>query len=79
MTTPKEQAGWQPIETAPKDETHILLWRPNGNSRHLPVIGFYSSWNRWWTTGEVDRFHDHVPLWAPTHWMPLPAPPEPAA
>jgi hypothetical protein len=67
----------QPIETAPKDGTHILAWRiPIGiratNNTHPPTVvhwfddpdepGFYTSVN--------ERAPEH-PFEA-THWMPLP-------
>ena len=57
--------GWQPIETAPKDGTRVLLWIE-------PVkIAMPFAWQdgRW--------MGDDYPLnmaW-PTHWMPLPEPP----
>ena len=65
---------WKPIETAPKDGTEILLvHRADGKSirRHRYGVGCYSAmnggsilWDWGWT----------IP---PTHWMPLPSPPEP--
>lgn len=58
---------WQPIATAPKDGTRVLLWWPHW--REYPVTGRYFH-------GEWDCIHkcegDDVP---PTHWMPLPDPP----
>jgi hypothetical protein len=58
---------WQPIATAPKDGTPILLFAP-----HKSVV--QGSWNR------GDAFN--MPHWStpsnwfePTHWMPLPDPP----
>lgn len=74
--------GWQPIETAPKDGTFLLLWEQYSTN---PFIG---SWlgTRWTVS------HEHVDaeggwdganvvdaLSMPvTHWMPLPAAPGPA-
>lgn len=58
---------WQPIETAPKDGTEILV------CNHATLdIWFYhvASWMdglEWWN-GDA-RVN-------PTHWMPLPQPPE---
>ena len=63
---------WQPIETAPKDGTWVLLWWPH--LHHAPQTGQYSY-----------GWHCHVPSFAdegpgPLNWMPLPVPPttEPA-
>lgn len=58
--------GWQPIETAPKDGTEILLFS-NGDVgvcywRNDKVM-------TGWTWGLGKRFR------VPTHWMPLPAAP----
>ena len=61
---------WQPIETAPKDAfQNSLLW----DGEEL-FIGFHSPGyepilDRW---VQADIFDD---VW-PTHWMPLPEPPE---
>ncbi len=63
-----EADRWQPIETAPKDGTRILLCR---NELIEPVtVGF-------WSMVECNWF---TPLWAnnrhsPICWMPLPNPP----
>jgi len=74
---------WQLIETAPKDGTEILMFGPgvlfkNGRSsiyakaRHIG----------WWTELEIseDSFwatRDPEVSCRPTHWMPLPPPPNP--
>lgn len=57
---------WQPIETAPKDGTEILgAWYYGGWS-YQPMI---------WRNGWVKKF-DAMSLLNPSHWMPLPPPPE---
>jgi len=67
---------WKPIETAPKDGSHILAYRlPAGirftNNTNPPTVvhwfddGFYTS---------VNELAPERPF-APTHWMALPAPP----
>lgn len=64
---------WQPIETAPKDGTNILVFTPKGKARAGVVCGIHCGW--WttlfdeWTTSDGDCEMD------PTHWMPLPEPP----
>lgn len=64
--------NWQPIETAPKDGTNILIhelgdtfvaWWLNGLERW--VDGKWTEMDGWVT-------------YDPTHWMPLPPPPEDA-
>lgn len=64
---------WQPIETAPKDEVRVLLT----DGREVAVGEYFLS--EWSNESEIefsygDCFHG---TWAPTHWMPLPAAPEP--
>jgi hypothetical protein len=66
---------WQPIETAPKDGTHILIYCPEEKR-------IVSSWwwnqpktkrgGAWYGTDPMDRLN-----WIqfPTHWTPLPPPP----
>ena len=60
---------WRPIETAPKDGTHILAYERRGGPREMwfKIDMHYSAY---WQ----DEF-DSEPT--PTHWMPLvlPSPP----
>jgi hypothetical protein len=57
---------WQPIETAPKDESVLLLLE---NPRN--IIEAYMT-----ETGWVDCWCSYVAPYKPTHWMPLPEPPK---
>ena len=65
---------WQPIESAPKDGTLVLLFVPKGVD--APVsIGCYDgdSLADSWLVMEPD----FMASWCiPTHWQPLPTPPE---
>lgn len=76
---------WQPIETAPKDGTEVLLgkwvndeWRVcqaawcyfPGHDNH--VQGYESS--VWWWNGDAD-WGGITEDEGPTHWAPLSAPP----
>jgi hypothetical protein len=85
--------GWQPIGTAPKDGTPILLASPVGNETRISV-GFWdaefalgwdeaaerSSWRSAWTDGTVASFsYEEYTELHPTHWRPLPDPPALAA
>ena len=75
----------RPIETAPKDGTHVFLYVP-GDSLY-PTVGHYDTreyflkeygdagymeegWR--WSYGYPADFHEDV--LEPTHWMPLPKP-----
>lgn len=70
---------WQPIETAPKDGSRVLLVRAG-----IDESAFVGSWSLWsnkdyWTPDHwVDdaRNLDLIER-PPTHWMPLPDPPQP--
>jgi hypothetical protein len=65
--------GWQPIETAPRDGTSILAICA---SAYSPVAGV-TWWNEAWThySRPAEKWHGGVVKWFPTHWMPLPQPP----
>jgi hypothetical protein len=68
-------AGWQPIESAPRDGTNILVWWPA--QMHCPVTAHWNTgkWSDagigWKLTGWGMAMQTE-----PTHWMPLPLPPE---
>jgi len=69
---------WQPIETAPKDGSSVLAYAPLSTDPHRADKPYRILPMRWdesqcWRT-------DIMPFvrFSPTHWMPLPAPPEPA-
>jgi hypothetical protein len=78
---------WQPIETAPRDGTQVLLYAPGRLT--------YGAWSEPSTTPRIKyqdgfapepEWDEFEPYWAswdggftekapPTHWMPLPPPP----
>jgi hypothetical protein len=64
--------SWQPIATAPKDETAVLICRISIVPGYRPVVARWSDLlspcSASWTDGEY--------TFSPTHWMPLPAPPD---
>ena len=84
MTTTLNSAGkpvpiktteWQDISTAPKDGTHVLLWAAPNN---FVDIGFFrqkEDHGDFWT-GDCWQSWFHKDRARPTHWMPLPDPPE---
>lgn len=72
---------WQPIETAPKDGTRFLGYRPISEGEWE-----YEAFAIWWwyenprvkrswftCTDEADAYE--VENEPPSHWMPLPEPP----
>jgi len=75
------QSQWQPIDSAPKDGTWILIWEQYGEN---PFVGY-------WGSGRWNASHEHVDAeggWdgavvvdaitqdLVSHWMPLPAAPK---
>ena len=61
---------WQPIESAPKDETWIILYGDHLGEPH-GCIAFWSPDGGWFDSEAASK-----PVtafgWTPTHWMPLP-------
>lgn len=59
---------WQPIETAPKDMTEIIVLCGAKDVR----LGWYFA-----PSSRTQHWHDHRGAKIkPTHWLPLPAAPE---
>jgi len=63
---------WRTIDSAPRDGTWIIIW--DGTSVHQ--ASYSERWHGWFDTyglyedpWEGNKSH-------PTHWMPLPAPPD---
>lgn len=63
---------WRPIETAPKDGRTILLAMPVGDG--LGVGYWMEEANEWVPAAPIIVLT--VFMTQPTHWMPLPEPPE---
>ena len=84
-----EMTDWQPIETAPMDEW-ILTYQAHGKHGGTVFTGghcYVAKWaygNEFWydkssNIFEIQDMKDHATTYftcVPTHWMPLPAPPE---
>lgn len=65
--------AWQPIETVPKDGTHVLLgYFLEGGGGGSPEVAFWNNRYKAWC-GRVLLNSDGY--FSPTHWMPLPDPP----
>lgn len=64
---------WQPIETAPKDGTKFDAWVPSRFGGYRMADLSFGPRGKLRQHGELTAAE--LPRW-PTHWMPLPAPPE---
>lgn len=86
----QRDSPWQPIETAPKDGTPVLIgWHDDAGAwqerrawwdREFAIEGcdddMNTLWKQAWTDYRVASFgYEEVWEYEPTHWMPLPAPP----
>ena len=76
---------WQPIETAPRDGTVVLLYVNSISSfTHERVVAFFNRSNGgcWWDMRhpeDADGFHDRsYEFRNPSHWARLPPPPKAA-
>ena len=67
---PAPVRGWQPIETAPKDETDILI--ATNNYAGGVVMAYWGPMAEAFIDMDGDTYENA------THWMPLPTPPEDA-
>jgi hypothetical protein len=66
--------SWQPISTAPLNKTTVALLHADANGMLSYGIGWYmpmDCWRGW----DYQRLGPGTYI-APTHWTPLPEPPE---
>jgi hypothetical protein len=69
----EEWSPWNPIETAPKDGTRVLLWIPG--TGELVYSGCFNTYQHYLNgdlTSETAKW-----FWGQTHWMTLGKEPEP--
>ena len=66
MSSPTD---WRPIETAPKDDSVVLLY---GNG--WTTMGWWDADCEAWEDDRVPEYSAAC-VWTPTHWMPLPPSP----
>jgi hypothetical protein len=77
------EEGWQPIESAPKDETYVLTYQPDKSSWPLQIQHWLTGDDRGRAaldaSGPCDgNWCDYEGYWCahpPTHWRTLPDPP----
>lgn len=66
----RARVEWQPMETAPRDGTRVVLYGA-GYTNNEAFLG------EWWDDGWHAWYEccGYAPLASPTHWMALPEPP----
>jgi hypothetical protein len=69
LTPQLSDAGWQPIETAPRDGTYVLGYGPH-ETRGFYIDAIHHYQELGWTVKWMSGYGE------PTHWMPLPEPPQ---
>lgn len=66
------ERSWRSIETAPHDYTWVLGFDANDGETGMIIFERHHGWEDdcecYWTDG--------MRRWTPTHWMPIPDPPE---
>ena len=77
--------NWQPIETAPKDGRWILLYANNRQFEKYRCSIAVAKWHTWngygadeigWYVSDENCHEFTREVHDPTHWMPLPEPPQ---
>lgn len=67
--------NWQPIKTAPKDGTRVLLWCDETPRIVVSEWAKFDEWQGWVFSDEALADIQPEGPSCPTHWMPLPPPP----
>ena len=69
---------WQPIETAPRDETPVLLFYAPSETYGRPASGGIIEGWYFSSPKQIDDGWETIvgSIGEPTHWMPLPEPPK---
>ena len=78
LTRERDALTWQPIETAPRDSTPILVTGCNGGRVILYAQFFEERADEAFKGPGWLGCFEGMQMWLaePTHWMPLPTPPE---
>ena len=62
---------WQPIETAPRDGTIVLLW----DGRKITTASYDPDYGGSWDLVVCGDYAESSEFYGATHWHTLPAPP----
>lgn len=73
-----DMRGWQPIATAPKDGEPILVTGIAGPGpwKGKPYHDIIAWRHGEWCCFDIETSDYTYPVGEPTHWMPLPEPPD---
>ena len=66
-------ANWQPIETAPNDQTEVIVFAPTENPQVFTAMQIEGEWQR--ASAGITAYRDSYfgdPDFFPTMWMRLP-------
>ena len=69
MNNDCKSCAWQPIETAPKDGSPVLVFKPG-------YVMYVAWWNGTMWTFLLHPKQGDLGIYGVTHWQPLPAPPK---
>lgn len=69
---------WQPIETAPRDNSMVLLYASDSEGSFWIDTGYWETYSGWYGTPpeNPDWISSFDPSFIITHWMELPEPPQ---
>lgn len=67
-----KRGQWQPIETAPKDGTYVLVCEKDNSA----IYEARFMWDDWFPAMQSDSDEYDPMKGFPSHWMPLPEPPQ---
>jgi hypothetical protein len=73
----KTKMAWQPIETAPKDGSLVLLAERVAGIPLTTPGRYHEDVRGWWEMNSHPTDYADQPINAPYAWMPLPSPPTP--
>lgn len=68
--------GWQTIDTAPRDGTTVDVWIRYSDGSSGRVVNCCFEDGRWVRREPVRDSYWLIDIVPPTHWQPLPPPPE---
>jgi hypothetical protein len=71
--TRKSDDGWRTMESAPKDGSEVLAWAREAAGGRCTTVEWSRSRGSWIECYDLDGWMEG---YGPTHWRPLPSPPE---